>query len=162
MMIAKFAPARLALMALCPLFTACAGQNHGGMPLAALAVEGPPLAVVGEYFGLALTGRMDRTCMVGYGVLSLHSAGEEQEFACKADMDAPPTEKSRVRGELRCTDGRKMLFSLRNIGPDQGVGIAREAEDGELLVLFYHSSAEEAERRFPSVKKDIERARSGK
>jgi hypothetical protein len=54
-----------------------------------------------------------------------------------------------------------MLFSLRNIGPDQGVGIARESEDGELLVLFYHASAEEAERRFPSVKNDIERARSG-
>jgi hypothetical protein len=160
MMRAKIAPPFLALLALCPFFAACAGQSAGSAPAFALVMDGPPLAIVGEYSGLALTGNMDRTCMAGYGSLALKAADPGREFACTAEMDDPPTEKGRVRGLLRCADGRRMLFSLRNTGPDQGVGIGRDAKDSDLLVLFYHSSAEEAGRRFPAVKEDLERARA--
>ena len=123
-------------------------------------MDGPPLAIVGEYSGLALTGNMDRSCMVGHGTLSLRATEPGREFACTAEMDEMPTEKGRVRGLLRCADGRRMPFSLRNTGPDQGVGVGRDAKDGDLLLLFYHSSAEEAARRFPAVKEDLERARA--
>ncbi|MDL2316170.1 hypothetical protein LJC59_03715 [Desulfovibrio sp. OttesenSCG-928-A18] len=81
-------------------------------------------------------------------------------FVCEARIDAQPTEKGRVRGMLHCSGNRHMPFSLRNLGPDQGVGIGRERDDGELLVLFYHSSPDEAERRFPQVQDDIRTARS--
>ncbi|MDL2207933.1 hypothetical protein LJB82_04345, partial [Desulfovibrio sp. OttesenSCG-928-M16] len=45
-------------------------------------------------------------------------------------------------------------------GPDQGVGIARESAEGELLVLFYHPSPEEAKRRLPEVRADMDKART--
>lgn len=77
------------------------------------------------------------------------------EFVCEAKVDAPPTNKARIRGVLQCSGGRQMLFSLRNTGPDQGVGIGKETEDGSLMVLFYHSSMDEARRRFPAVRQDI-------
>jgi hypothetical protein len=123
-------------------------------------MDGPPLVIAGEYSGRSLTGTMDRTCMAGYGTLSLYAVDTEEEFACAADVDGPPSEKGRIRGLLRCTNGENLLFSLRNTGPDQGVGIGREAEGGELLLLFYHPSAAEAERRFPAVKEDFDRARA--
>lgn len=77
------------------------------------------------------------------------------EFICEAKVDAPPTTKARIRGVFACTGGRNILFSLRNTGPDQGVGVGKETEDGSLMVLFYHASMEEARRRFPSVRDDI-------
>lgn len=131
-------------------------------PGIALATEGPPLFISGEYAGMRLSGTMDRTVMVGYGVVSVAAEQPGTSFLCESTIDAPPTEKGRVRGLLECTGGRKLLFSLRNIGPDQGVGIGKETEDGELMTLFYHASREEAERRFPEVKADIVHARSGK
>lgn len=142
------------------LLTACADRTARGPAVVALAVEGPPLALYGEYAGMRLTGHMDRGCMAGSGALSLEA--ENGIFACEAAINDPPTEKGRVRGLLRCTGERNMLFSLRNIGPDQGVGIARETEEGDLMVFFYHASREEAKRRYPSVKEDIDRARSAR
>lgn len=152
--------ARPALLLYCAsllLFAGCGGKG-GPVPLVALALDGPPLALAGEYAGLALEGVMERRCMAGYGRLELAAVGREESFACEAKVDAPPTEKGRVRGVLRCTGGRKLAFSLRNVGPDQGVGIAREREEGELMVFFYHASLDEARRRYPSVKQDIARA----
>lgn len=145
---------------LCAAFAGCAPKTVAP-PSAAQAVDGPELAVVGEYEGMSLRGTMDRTCMVGVGRMTLHAADAPETFSCTAALNAPPSEKARVRGFLECTDNRKFLFSLRNIGPDQGVGIGREREDGELMILFYHSSAEEADRRFDSVRADIARARAG-
>lgn len=153
---------RLALFAFCLLCAACAGQSAVRTPAVSLATDGPPLAIVGEYDGMALVGSMDRTGMTGYGGMILSAANADREFVCEAKIDDPPTEKGRVRGLLHCTGERQVLFTLRNIGPDQGVGVGRESEDGALLILFYHSSAEEAQRRFPSVKEDIDRARSGR
>lgn len=147
------------LLALLP--AACSGgRPQTGPPLVALALDGPQLALAGEYSGMPLEGAMDRSCMAGYGALYLSDSGGV--FVCEATIDDPPTEKGRVRGLLKCSGGRNLLFSLRNLGPDQGVGIARETEEGNLMVFFYHASLEEARRRFPSVKDDIDRARTGK
>ena len=138
---------------------ACAGKEPARAPAVALAMDGPRLALVGEYEGLSLTGSMDRTCMAGYGSMQLEASGAV--FVCTAEIDSPPTQKGRVRGVLHCTGGRALLFSLRNIGPDQGVGVGRESPEGDLLVLFYHASPDEAARRFPAVKADILAARAG-
>jgi len=153
-----------ALLLLCVSLFACAGKESvqvstqmiGPAPAVALAVDGPRLAVFGEYEGLSLTGSMDRTCMAGYGSMRLEAAKHTGvAFVCTADINSPPTQKGRVRGVLHCTDNRELLVSLRNIGPDQGVGVGRERPGGDLLILFYHVSPEEAERRFPAVKSDI-------
>ena len=255
------------------------------VPETALATEGPPLVLVGEYAGMRLEGYMDRSCMTGYGSIGIRSIGysrqgdlavdvpampedpelaaamalrpggaaaplalatypatgkkrraatsaastasdrsrqnasvgssglrlasyptesEEQydddyavltsrqegrreqtnlripraqtaswievavsvpggtEFACNGNVDAPPTYKGRIRGLLQCTGGRQILFSLRNLGPDQGVGIGKETEDSGLMILFYHVSLDEAWRRFPAVKEDIRYAQGNK
>jgi hypothetical protein len=270
----------LCLLLLLPLCGCARFAQEGPRPASvALATEGPPLALVGEYEGRRLEGFMDRNCMAGYGNIALRSIGtaspdlavnlprlsnahdgeaapagkasgrsknktakrafpaalaldayhqhaapgpaqadaapsgaatpqgrkpadermdpsaglvlgayEAEErapaapppaaravgaarptpsqpiglggaFVCRATMDHPPTEKGRIRGVLHCTGDRKMLVTLRNIGPDQGVGIGREDEYGDLMILFYHASLDEAWRRFPAVKADIVAAR---
>ena len=117
------------------------------------------MSVVGEYMGQPLEGEMERTCMVGVGHMTLRTISEEPDFVCKADLDEEPTEKARIRGALQCEDGRVLYFTLRNIGPDQGVGIAREEKGDDLAVLFYHSCLEEAKRRLPGAIADIEKVR---
>lgn len=269
----------LPLIGLLLLLNACSAKQEPmtKLPETALATDGPPLVIVGEYAGMRLEGYMDRNCMTGYGKMGLRSIGHSQrgdlsvelpsmpqdesippipasepveplnlagypvagkkrrparteaqhvqadktqakpaqgqsglrlasyateaeeadddeytltttrqqgrleqtnlripkmqtasglevpaavpgatEFVCKGTVDAPPTYKGRIRGLLQCTGGRQILFSLRHLGPDQGVGIGKETEDSGLMVLFYHVSLEEAWRRFPAVKEDIE------
>lgn len=148
------------ILAFCLLLSACADRSGSRPPLSSLAMEGPRLAVAGTYAGMELAGDMDRTCMVGYGAITLRAQNQDLDFICEADIDEPPTEKGRVRGLFRCSGGRTLFLTLRNTGPDQGVGIARESEEGDLMVFFYHASREEAERRFPSVKEDLDRARA--
>ena len=46
-----------------------------------------------------------------------------------------------------------------NLGPDQGVGIGRMADEDKPVVVFFHASDDEATRRFPSVLEDIQKAR---
>lgn len=150
------------LAALCLALSGCAASGPGPAPAVALAVDGPPLALAGEYAGMPLRGSMDRTCMTGYGSLRLEAESGGPEFICEARIDEPPTEKGRVRGVMLCTGERRLVFSLRNIGPDQGVGVGREAPRGDLLILFYHASPDEAVRRFPAVKDDILAAGAGK
>jgi hypothetical protein len=150
--------ARLCLAVVLLCLGACGGRrapSGAGLPL---ALDGPPLALVGEYEGVSLEGSMDRACMVGVGAVSLRAAGGE-EFSCAATVDAPPTEKGRVRGIFLCTGERRLPFVLRNTGPDQGLGVAREPDHSGLLVFFYHVSREEALRRLPGVTADIAAAR---
>ena len=158
----KRAPA-IALLLLCLGLFACAGKELPSAPAQAaapapLVMDGPRLAVAGEYGGIFLSGSMDRAGMAGYGSMLLEALGGE--FSCAAEIDSPPTSKGRVRGVLRCTDGRELFFSLRNIGPDQGVGVGRESLGGDLLILFYHPSPDEAARRLPAVQADILAARA--
>jgi hypothetical protein len=140
-------------------FAGCGGKQPA--PIVALALDGPPLALVGEYAGMYLEGSLDRGVMAGKGRLFLGAVDEAgQSFECEASFNSMPTEKGRVRGFLLCGRGRKLPASLRNVGPDQGVGIARERDKGDLMIFFYHASLDEARRRFPSVKADIEQARA--
>ena len=139
--------------------SACGGgHSTSPTPGIAQALDGPPLAIVGEYVGMSLEGSMDRASMVGYGSISLRGDRGGQEFVCEAVIDAPPTENARVRGAFQCTGGKKLPFSLHNLGPDQGVGVAREPGGSDMMVFFYHVSREEAMRRFPGVQEDIARA----
>lgn len=142
--------------------SACGGGQHSprDVPPTALVMEGPPLAIAGDYEGMPLEGSMDRTCMSGFGSITVR--GEDaggREFLCTAMVDAPPTEKGRVRGVFQCTGDKALAFSLRNLGPDQGLGIAREPDQKGMMVFFYHASREEAIRRLPAVKEDIAKAR---
>ncbi|MDR1686311.1 MAG: hypothetical protein LBR82_07735 [Desulfovibrio sp.] len=82
-------------------------------------------------------------------------------FACSAKLDVLPDRKARVNGTLECTSGRRMAFSLRNLGPDQGLGIARESQEGGLMVFFYHAAESEAKRRLPQILAEMESLRAG-
>jgi hypothetical protein len=95
--------------------------------------------------------------MVGVGALELRSlpAGD---FACTAVLDAPPNEKGRIKGLLACSNRTAFLFTMRNLGPDQGFAVGRSPASPDLLVFFYHPSSEEAARRFPEIFSDIDRA----
>ena len=155
-------PAVRVLFMLLPLlcFTACGGgQGPHVTPMVSLAMDGPPLAIAGDYAGMPLEGSMDRTCMTGVGSITIRGEKDGREFLCTAKVDAPPTEKGRVRGMLHCTGDRPMAFSLRNLGPDQGLGIAREPDSDAMMIFFYHVSREEAFRRLPGVKDDIAKIR---
>lgn len=150
---------RPALFFCCCLLCACSAKTPPQSPaVMALSLDGPPLAVAGHYAGMDLEGEMERPVMTGKGTLRI-KAVSGGDFDCLAAVDSMPTQKARVRGYLLCTGERRLPFSLRNTGPDQGVGIARESLEGDLMVLFYHPSADEAKRRLPEVLADMERAR---
>ena len=105
---------------------------------------------------------MDRTCMAGVGNITLRGERDGQEFLCTGTIDSPPTPKGRIPGIFTCSGNQALGFALRNLGPDQGLGIARASEDAALMIFFYHVSHEEAVRRFPSVQNDINTALAGK
>ena len=147
----------LLAVALLACLGGCGAERvSSGVPVVALAMEGPPLAIVGEYNGMSIEGSMDRTCMSGVGSMTVRGEDAQgREFLCTAKVDAPPTEKGRVRGAFQCTGERVLAFSLRNLGPDQGLGVAREPGNAAMMVFFYHVSREEAARRLPAVRNDI-------
>lgn len=168
--LARFAcPVRAAVLVVClALLAGCAGKGQqaetGGAgaaapvplaPLGGYALDGPPLFIVGEYKGKALEGSMDRHVMVGLGKMEMHGTDKAQGFFCESRVNAQPTEKGRIRGVLDCTEGVVLLFTLRALGPDQGIAVGRAEAKGETLVLFFHSSKEEAERRFPEVRRTV-------
>ena len=131
-------------------------------PNVAYALEGPVLYVVADYKGVPMQGEMDRSVMVGVGRLILRGTVGEKPLVCEARFNAPPTEKGRVRGMLICSNETGMPLALRNLGPDQGVGIAMEEKNEALMVLFYHPSIEEAQRRLPQAMADMQLARTKK
>ena len=147
-----------ALAALLALFlvtglAGCASKNASSG--VAYALNGPRLAIAGEFAQIGLAGEMDRACMVGIGKIELQSTVPDFPFYCEGSLSVPPTEKGRIRGILDCSEGMVMLFTLRNLGPDQGVGIARPVEGTDSMIFFYHASAEEARRRLPEVLNDM-------
>ena len=140
------------------LLCSCADR---GDPTVAIAMDGPALVVRGDYEGLPLTGEMDRTAMAGIGELTLSSADEASFFSCHAKFNAQPTDKGRVVGFMDCGPDGILAVMLRNLGPDQGVGLAHAATPEKMLIFFYHPSAEEAERRLPGILADIKSIRDG-
>jgi hypothetical protein len=144
------------LLPLLLLLSGCAAPDPGArLPLPALS--GPPLALIGRYGDLDLEGTLDRACMAGVGALEIHSL-PFGDFACTAALDAPPNEKGRIKGRLACSNQTTFLFTMRNLGPDQGFAVGRSLASPDLLVFFYHPSAEEAARRFPEIFSDLDRA----
>ena len=142
------------LCAACLTLAACGGRP----PAPGFVLDGPRLFVAADYAGRPLEGAMDRACMVGIGELSLSTP--DKSLDCKAIFNAEPTDKARIRGVLICDGGRTLSLTLRNLGPDQGVGIGIEQGKDDLLVLFYHPSPDEARRRLPQVRGDMQKARA--
>ena len=145
--------AALLALALMAGLGGCASKNASSG--VAYSLNGPRLAIAGEFAQIGLSGEMDRTCMVGIGKIEIESTVPDFPFYCAGSLSVPPTEKGRIRGILDCSEGMVMLFTLRNLGPDQGVGIARPVEDTGTMIFFYHASAEEARRRLPEVLNDM-------
>lgn len=148
------------ILAACLPLTAC-GSRTG--PTVALALDGPPLYIAGEYKNQPVRGSLDRTAMAGVGKIALTGAGAENaHLSCQGEFNAPPTEKGRVPGFMDCGKDGLLAVMLRNLGPDQGVGLGHAENPEEMLIFFYHSSEEEARRRLPGVVKDIRTAREGR
>ena len=134
--------------------TACSSRQ----PTPGFVLDGPPLFVAADYAGLPLEGYMDRRAMVGIGEMVL--ASKDNSLSCKAVFNVEPSDKARIRVVLICADNRTFSLTMRNLGPDQGVGIGLEPGKDELLVLFYHPSEEEARRRLPQAATDMKKARA--
>lgn len=177
-----------ALLALAVCAWGCAAQPKGQAIM--LALDGPPLAIAGEAGDERFEGAMTRECMAGTGTFSIRSS--ERELFCDGRVDGGPGPKGRIRGIADCDDGSRLLFTLRNLGADQGLGIGRfvpgerpneqpdeqrGAEHGEAgmeyapqpdylgmepLIFFYHPWDEEARRRLVPVKRDIRQAMESK
>lgn len=152
------ARAGLCAFALC-LALAAAGCAPRYTASIRLALDGPPLAVAAQGEASSWDGSMDRGSMAGAGLVSLQNAANG--VLCGGEMDHPATDKGRLYADLSCTNGDTMVLVFRNLGPDQGMGIARinpDAGDGELLTLFYHPWAKEARRRLGQVRAEITEA----
>ncbi len=169
---------RLAVLALLAALAGCSAPQKI-MPVPLYALDGPPLAIIAEYGGEHYEGSMTRTALVGSGSFELFGTFSGQ--TCQGDVDSPPNDRGRIHAALKCSDGRIMLLSLRNIGPDQGVGVGRFVkpeefkerqekqaggeknsplpvveEDGNFMTVFYHPWLEEARRRFPELRREME------
>ncbi len=134
--------------------TACAKHP----PQQGFVLDGPALFVAAEYAGTPLEGAMERKSMVGIGEMFL--ASPDKYLDCRAEFNAEPTNKARIRGVMICTDKHTFSVTLRNLGPDQGVGVGLEEGKDDMLVLFYHPSPEEARRRLVQAAADMRKARS--
>lgn len=157
------------LCVLCLCVTACGSKNvprksaSAEVPppeYGAYALEGPDLAVIGDLAGVSLRGSMQRKGMIGMGKLKLYA--ENNAFICESVIKSPPTAKGRIRGILDCSDGTVVLFTLRNLGPDQGLGIGTSHRENKDLTIFYHPSEDEAARRFPEILNDFTKLRQTK
>lgn len=131
--------------------TGCAGPTP---PSVRLALDGPELVLVGELDGRAYEGAMDRHAMAGVGALTLHEQGTS--IVCRGSIDRPASQKGRLYVELSCSDGRSLPLILRNLGPDQGMGIGRFEGQSERMTLFYHPSASEAKRRLEQLRHELD------
>ncbi len=140
------------LAGLCLTLAGCGG----GAPSSGirLALDGPELTLAGELGDRVYEGHMDRNCMAGVGNIALYDP--TSRTVCRGTMDAPASQKGRLYAELSCTDGRKLHVALRNLGPDQGLGVGRFEGETRRLTLFYHACATEARRRLQEVRREMD------
>ena len=144
----------LRVISLALVFFVC-GCADKSQPSVLLALDGPPLAVVGALGDAPFDGVMDRGCLAGVGSLKLHVP---DLGPCAGTMDHPGNEKGRRYVELACFDGSSIILALRNLGPDQGMGIGKQDTTGKRIALFYHPSQEEAQRRLAGIRADLARS----
>ena len=143
---------RAGLACLCFVcMTGCAGTTP---PSVRLALDGPALILAGELNGRAYEGLMDRHAMAGVGALVLHEQGTST--VCRGSIDRPASQKGRLYLELTCSDGRSLPLILRNLGPDQGMGIGRLEGQSGRMTLFYHPCGSEAKRRLEQLRHELD------
>lgn len=98
--------------------------------------------------------------MAGVGGMSLYDG--RAGVSCAGRMDRPATDKGRLYMDLECGNGETFAFVMRNLGPDQGMGLGRAEATGEQVLLFYHPGEDEARRRLEQLKADMALAREEK
>lgn len=91
--------------------------------------------------------------MAGFGSMLLQN--REAGLSCRGAMDHPANDKGRLYIELECDNGDVIHVVMRNLGPDQGMGVGRINETGDRITLFYHPSEDEARRRLKQLQNDI-------
>lgn len=134
------------------------GCAPASAPSVRLALEGPPLFVAAEDNAVFSRAVMDRSCMAGFGRMTLHDA--QGTVVCDGDMDQPANEKGRLYIHFLCRGGESVSFVMRNLGPDQGMGVGRVHETGERFALFYHPCEDEARRRLAQIKMELAQAQA--
>lgn len=143
---------RAGLACLCLVCAAgCAGSAP---PSVRLALDGPELILAGELGSRAYEGRMERSAMAGAGAIILHE--QDTGIVCRGGIDRPASQKGRLYVELACSDGRSLPLILRNLGPDQGMGIGRFEGQSGRMTLFYHPCASEAKRRLEQLRHELD------
>ena len=152
---------RVGLRGIALLGSLCLGLGGCGTkpspPSVLLALDGPPLSIAAELGARPFKGYMERHCMAGVGHIVLYLP--DSKAICQGNMDSPPTEKARLYAELSCSDSRTLRIAMRNLGPDQGLGIGSFEGQEETLILFYHPCEDEAKRRLAVLRSDIEQAK---
>lgn len=131
------------------LLTGCAAST----PSVRLALDGPPLLVAARGDARVMSGAMDRSCMAGVGGILLYD--RQAGISCQGHMDRPANDKGRMYVDLACSNGEAVTFVMRNLGPDQGMGIGRFAGTDESITMFYHPCEDEAVRRLDQLREDI-------
>ena len=145
---------RAALLCLCLVMVAGCASTPPPSPSIRLDLDGPKLVLVGELEGRSYDGYMDRHGMAGVGTLSLYEQGTQT--TCQGSMDSPASEKGRLYAQLACSDGRTLHVVLRNLGPDQGMGIGRLEGQSARMTLFYHPCLEDAQRRLKELRHELD------
>lgn len=161
--------AAFVLLALCMALGACGGERPA--PSVRLILDGPPLAIAAVRGETPMRGLMERSCMAGVGDMRLTIPGETE---CSGSLDHPGNAKGRLYIRLDCLDGSAVILAMRNLGPDQGMGVGKQATptapDGadtpeapdtrgeDRIVMFYHPSANEARRRLTRIRSEIDEA----
>lgn len=135
------------------LMGGCTGTST---PTVRLAMDGPPLLIAVQSGARAMSGAMDRSCMAGVGDILLYD--RHANISCQGYMDRPANDKGRIYADLTCSDGDAVTFVMRNLGPDQGMGIGTFKDKGEQMVMFYHPCEDEAFRRLGQLRADIDAA----
>ena len=130
--------------------TGCAGTST---PTIRLALDGPPLLVAAKGETRVMSGAMDRSCMAGVGGILLYD--RQSGLSCQGQMDRPANDKGRMYIDLACSNGDTITFVMRNLGPDQGMGIGRFDNTDESVTMFYHPCEDEAVRRLDQLREDI-------
>jgi hypothetical protein len=135
------------------LALALSGCSAGGAPSPRLALDGPELVLAAELGGRSFDGSMDRSCMAGVGDIALYE--QRTRLTCRGAVDAPASSKGRLYVELSCSDERKMYLVLRNLGPDQGMGMGRLEGEAQRMTVFYHACRGEARRRLGLLQEEL-------
>lgn len=140
----------LPILALLLITAGCAAK---GSPTILYSLDGPPLAIAGDYGELEVTGHMERECMLGQGQIGLNIDGA----SCLDSIKSAPNESGHISAILRCDTGEVLMLSFRSLGPDQGIGIGRlmnaqGSVRGGPVIFYFHPWEEEARRRLEQEK----------